>query len=49
MTGGYPNSNSLPILHECGNLYEFDARAHSVESGQPLEQLISEERFGCVL
>ena len=27
----------FPVLHECGNLYELDARAHSVETGHALE------------
>jgi hypothetical protein len=25
------------VLHECGNLYELDARVHSVETGHALE------------
>jgi hypothetical protein len=29
--------SAFPILHECGNLYELDAGAHSVEAGHPFE------------
>ena len=33
------------VLHERCNLHELDARAHTIETGDPLEQLIGEERF----
>ena len=38
MAGRYPWTTSRPaVLHECGNLHELHAGAHSVEAGNPLE------------
>ena len=42
-------TSRLDIFHEGGNLHELDAGAHTVETAYPVEQLISEERFGGLL
>ena len=34
---GRPNKSCPDVLHERGNLHELDARAHTVETGHPLE------------
>ena len=37
------------IFHERGNLREIDAGGNTVETSYPLDQLIGEELFGCLL
>jgi hypothetical protein len=46
----HPWKTSGPaVLHERGNLHELDARAHTVETGNPRDEFVIEERFRGIL